>query len=181
MKTGLFTGTFDPFTIGHQNIVDRALPLFDRLIIAVAESELKHTSRTIDERVTAIRQLYAHGSVNDHFSRIDDRRSLLSLKHDCRNLRSICQISDTRFDDRKACFLHSALDLFFNSCRNHFAGTAKASFIRDTVSCGIYIRRYIVRIQPHNITERTIALQRKVFLIVVYIKNCFCRVHHPPR
>ena len=57
MKTGLFTGTFDPFTIGHQNIVDRALPLFDRLIIAVAESELKHTSRTIDERVTAIRQL----------------------------------------------------------------------------------------------------------------------------
>lgn len=59
MKTGLFTGTFDPFTIGHQNIVDRALPLFDRLIIAVAESELKHTSRTIGERVAAIRQLYA--------------------------------------------------------------------------------------------------------------------------
>lgn len=59
-KTGLFTGTFDPFTIGHQNIVDRALPLFDRLIIAVAESELKHTSRTIEQRVEAIQQLYAH-------------------------------------------------------------------------------------------------------------------------
>lgn len=59
-KTGLFTGTFDPFTIGHQNIVDRALPLFDRLIIAVAESELKHTSRTIKQRVQAIQQLYAH-------------------------------------------------------------------------------------------------------------------------
>ena len=59
-KTGLFTGTFDPVTIGHQNIVDRALPLFDRLIIAVAESELKHTSRTIEQRVEAIQQLYAH-------------------------------------------------------------------------------------------------------------------------
>ena len=59
-KTGLFTGTFDPFTIGHQNIVDRALPLFDRLISAVAESELKHTSRTIEQRVEAIQQLYAH-------------------------------------------------------------------------------------------------------------------------
>lgn len=59
-KTGLFTGTFDPFTIGHQNIVDRTLPLFDRLIIAVAESELKHTSRTIEQRVEAIQQLYAH-------------------------------------------------------------------------------------------------------------------------
>lgn len=62
MKTGLFTGTFDPFTIGHKNIVDRAVKLFDKLIIAVAESELKHTSRDIDERVKAIQRLYANDS-----------------------------------------------------------------------------------------------------------------------
>ncbi|MGI6222675.1 MAG: pantetheine-phosphate adenylyltransferase [Prevotella sp.] len=62
MKTGLFTGTFDPFTIGHKNIVDRAVKLFDKLIIAVAESELKHTSRDIDERMKAIQRLYANDS-----------------------------------------------------------------------------------------------------------------------
>ena len=32
-KIGVFTGTFDPFTIGHQNIADRAKGLFDMLII----------------------------------------------------------------------------------------------------------------------------------------------------
>ena len=59
MKTGLFTGTFDPFTIGHRSIVDRALPLFDRLVIGVAVSKLKHTESDVDQRVRAIANLYA--------------------------------------------------------------------------------------------------------------------------
>lgn len=59
MKTGLYTGTFDPFTTGHQNIVMRALPLFDRLVIAVAVSELKHTQEEIGQRVRNIQALYA--------------------------------------------------------------------------------------------------------------------------
>ena len=58
-RIALFTGTFDPFTIGHQNIVDRALPLFDHLVIAVAVSKLKHTSEEIEARVAAIKAVYA--------------------------------------------------------------------------------------------------------------------------
>ena len=58
-RIALFTGTFDPFTIGHQNIVDRALPLFDYLVIAVAVSKLKHTSEEIEARVAAIKAVYA--------------------------------------------------------------------------------------------------------------------------
>ena len=44
MKIGIFTGTFDPFTIGHQNIAERALPMLTKLVIAVAVSKLKHAS-----------------------------------------------------------------------------------------------------------------------------------------
>ena len=58
-RIALFTGTFDPFTIGHQNIVDRALPLFDHLVIAVAVSKLKHTSEEIEARMAAIKAVYA--------------------------------------------------------------------------------------------------------------------------
>ena len=57
-RIALFTGTFDPFTIGHQNIVDRTLPLFDKIVIAVAVSKLKHTSEEIDARVEAIEAVY---------------------------------------------------------------------------------------------------------------------------
>lgn len=59
MRTALFTGTFDPFTIGHADIVKRAKPLFDRLVIAVAVSKLKHTEEEISQRVAEIRAIYA--------------------------------------------------------------------------------------------------------------------------
>lgn len=58
MRIGIFTGTFDPFTIGHQNIALRALPMFDKLVIAVAVSKLKHATEQISQRVEAIRQVF---------------------------------------------------------------------------------------------------------------------------
>ena len=58
MKIGIFTGTFDPFTIGHQNIAERALPMFDKLVIAVAMSKLKHASEEISKRVEDIRKVF---------------------------------------------------------------------------------------------------------------------------
>ena len=33
--TGIFTGSFDPFTVGHDDIVRRALPLFDRIVMGI--------------------------------------------------------------------------------------------------------------------------------------------------
>ena len=58
MRIGIFTGTFDPFTIGHQNIAERALPMFDKLVIAVAMSKLKHASEEISKRVEDIRKVF---------------------------------------------------------------------------------------------------------------------------
>jgi len=41
MKTGIFAGSFDPYTKGHDAIVRRALPLFDRIVIGVGVNERK--------------------------------------------------------------------------------------------------------------------------------------------
>lgn len=59
MKVGIFTGTFDPFTIGHQDIALRALPMFDKLVIAVAVSKLKHAQEEISQRVENIRRVFS--------------------------------------------------------------------------------------------------------------------------
>lgn len=58
-RIALFTGTFDPFTIGHASIVRRALTMFDRLVVAVAMSKLKHAQEEIDRRVADIKAMYA--------------------------------------------------------------------------------------------------------------------------
>ena len=59
MKTGLFTGSFDPFTIGHQSIVARVLPLFDKIVIGVGVNERKKYMYSAEVRVKVIAELYA--------------------------------------------------------------------------------------------------------------------------
>lgn len=59
LSTALFVGTFDPFTIGHADIVRRSLRLVDRLVIGVGVNPDKHTMFSSEERVEAIRDLYA--------------------------------------------------------------------------------------------------------------------------
>ena len=54
-RVALFPGTFDPFTNGHLDLARRAARLFDRVVIAVAESTAKGTLFTADERCDMIR------------------------------------------------------------------------------------------------------------------------------
>ena len=49
--TAVYPGTFDPMTLGHEDLMRRAAHLFDRLILAVAVGHHKRTMFTIDERL----------------------------------------------------------------------------------------------------------------------------------
>jgi pantetheine-phosphate adenylyltransferase len=55
-RTALFPGSFDPVTNGHLDVARRAAALFDRLVIAVAESTPKNVLFTTDERVALFRE-----------------------------------------------------------------------------------------------------------------------------
>lgn len=55
----LFAGSFDPFTVGHSDIVERALQLFDSLVIGIGFNEHKPGEWTVSQRLTAIKSLYA--------------------------------------------------------------------------------------------------------------------------
>ena len=59
-RRALFAGSFNPFTVGHQSLVDRGLALFDKIVIAVGISATKPvTEAEIAERLEPIRRLYA--------------------------------------------------------------------------------------------------------------------------
>lgn len=60
MRTGIFVGSFNPFTIGHDSIVRRALPLFDRIVIGVVGDQVhKPDMPSAEERIKVIADLYA--------------------------------------------------------------------------------------------------------------------------
>lgn len=59
MKTGIFVGSFDPFTVGHDSILRRALPLFDKVVIGVGVNERKKCMLCAEERTERIARLYA--------------------------------------------------------------------------------------------------------------------------
>ncbi len=57
--TVLFPGSFDPFTLGHASLVERALGLFPHVVVAVGYNEHKNGWIPVEERVRALREFYA--------------------------------------------------------------------------------------------------------------------------
>lgn len=60
MSTIIYPGTFDPITKGHINLVERAARLFDKVIIAIAESKSKKPLFSFDERKALCEQSLTH-------------------------------------------------------------------------------------------------------------------------
>jgi pantetheine-phosphate adenylyltransferase len=56
MRTAIYPGSFDPFTNGHLDVVQRAAKLFDHVIVAVAKNEGKHPLFTLEERVALVQR-----------------------------------------------------------------------------------------------------------------------------
>lgn len=57
-KIGIFPGSFDPFSKGHENIVERFLPLFDQLIIGVGGNSTKKYMYTLESRIKHIELIF---------------------------------------------------------------------------------------------------------------------------
>ncbi|MEO6288376.1 MAG: pantetheine-phosphate adenylyltransferase [Ginsengibacter sp.] len=56
----LFPGTFDPVTLGHTDIIDRALPLFDRFVIGIGRNSNKIPMFDEDQRIEWLQNIYAN-------------------------------------------------------------------------------------------------------------------------
>jgi pantetheine-phosphate adenylyltransferase len=59
MKIAVFPGSFDPITVGHVDLVRRALPIFDRIVVSVGMNTKKQSLFTLDQRLIWLRQVFA--------------------------------------------------------------------------------------------------------------------------
>ena len=62
MKKAVFPGSFDPITNGHVDVLKRALPLFDEIIIAIGTNADKKYMFTLDERMQFIKETFKNES-----------------------------------------------------------------------------------------------------------------------
>jgi len=59
MRICLFPGTFDPVTLGHTDIIDRALPLFDKVVIGIGHNANKEPMFSNEQRLKWLNEIYA--------------------------------------------------------------------------------------------------------------------------
>ncbi|MCE1203958.1 MAG: pantetheine-phosphate adenylyltransferase [Holophagaceae bacterium] len=59
MRSAIYPGSFDPVTLGHWDLIQRAAKLVDRLVVAVLHNPAKTPAFTVDERVAMLKELTA--------------------------------------------------------------------------------------------------------------------------
>jgi pantetheine-phosphate adenylyltransferase len=86
MKRAVFPGSFDPITLGHVDIINRALPLFDEIIIAIGVNTAKKYMWTLEERKTFIENAFAdlpnikvktYEGLTANFCKVEDAQYIL--------------------------------------------------------------------------------------------------------
>ncbi len=60
LRVAIFPGSFDPFTRGHEAVVEEALRIFDKVIIAIGHNPAKRGFLTVDARRQLIEKIYQH-------------------------------------------------------------------------------------------------------------------------
>ena len=101
-RVAVYSGTFDPFTLGHQDIVRRAAGLFDRLIIGVAVAHHKKTLFSLDARLQQVRE-ETQGMANVSVLPFDGlMRNFCSAQQAIAGVRGIRNLSDFDYESQMA-------------------------------------------------------------------------------
>ena len=116
-KIAIFPGSFDPFTVGHESIVQRALPLFDKIIISLGSNINKSEYFPLEKRKEMIKKVFLGNDkiVVDSYQeltvkyckKVDAKYILrgLSTASDFEYERSIAQMNKSMFPEIESVFL----------------------------------------------------------------------------
>lgn len=153
----IFSGTFDPFTIGHADIVNRALKIFDEIIIAIGKNnEKKSCLLSVDKRIELITDIY---KANNHVKVVayDGLTADLMKKESANTLvRGVRSITDIEYERQMAdvnrkCLGVETLLLFSNQDYSHVSSSIVRELLhygQDVTSFfpnGIDINKYLIK------------------------------------
>jgi pantetheine-phosphate adenylyltransferase len=152
----LFPGTFDPVTLGHTDIIDRALPLFDKLIIGIGRNTNKSPMFTEEERMNWIKEIY---SGNDKI----DVLAYEGLTVDCCKkvnasfiLRGIRYVNDFEYEKAIADMNRSItgnIETIFLTCLPQYTSVA-STLVRDVIRNGGKVSQFLPEVVNRSLSGK---------------------------
>jgi pantetheine-phosphate adenylyltransferase len=150
MKKAMYPGTFDPITIGHLDVIERAAAQVDELHVVVATNIHKKVSFTIEQRIDFVKRATAH--INNLVITFTDELVVrYAEKHDIpllfRGLRNIQDYENEYmlYQFNRNINPHVETMILFPSSRNHFvSSSAIKELISHQADISLYIPEVIV-------------------------------------
>ncbi|MBO6262491.1 MAG: pantetheine-phosphate adenylyltransferase [Bacilli bacterium] len=134
MKIAIYPGSFDPITNGHLEILQRALNIFDKVIILVAVNDNKKSRFSVEERVNMIKE-----AINDDRVEVDSYNGLTveyAKKHNANHLiRGLRAVTDFEYEFSLASandYIDSSIDTVF------LMSKVEKSFINSSMIMELY-------------------------------------------
>ena len=155
-KVAIYPGSFDPFTNGHRNVIERGVKVFDTVVVAVAHNTSKKTIFTLEERVEILNEIF--GDRED--VKIDYFEGLLVdyVKKMGTNvvLRGMRTVSDFEYELQMALAnksLSQELETVFMVTDSEFSHIS-SSVIREVVSLGGSAENMVPEIVEKKLKEK---------------------------
>jgi len=155
-KIAIYAGSFDPFTKGHQNVIDRGLKVFDKIIVALAHNVSKNTIFNLDERVEIIKEIY-----KDRDNIVVDSFEGLLVDYSKRTgtnilLRGMRSVSDFEYELQMALAnktLYSEIETIFIVTDSKYSHIS-SSLIREIVSLGGSVKKMVPPVVERKLKEK---------------------------
>ena len=156
MRICLFPGTFDPVTLGHTDIIDRALPLFDKLVIGIGKNANKLPMFPDQQRLEWLEQIYK------------DEPKVSAVIYEgltidcCRKegaafiLRGIRYVNDFEYEKAIADMnrsLDESIETVFLTCLPQFTSVA-STLVRDVIKHGGDVSRFLPEVVQNAISKK---------------------------
>jgi pantetheine-phosphate adenylyltransferase len=145
MRIALFPGTFDPITLGHLDIIDRALPLFDKMYIGIGRNVNKQPLFSEKDRLQWIRDCYKDNPKIEAI--VYEGLTVNTCKRVGANfiLRGIRYVSDFEYEkaiaDMNRSIQHKVESVFL-TCSPQFTSVA-STLVRDVYRNGGDVRQFL--------------------------------------
>mgnify|MGYP001226108819 FL=1 len=144
MKRAIFPGSFDPITLGHCEIIEKACEIFDELIVSVGNNSDKDYKFSLDQRLKFISDEFKNNSkvyVEKYEGLTVDFCKTKNIKHIVRGLRNP---ADFEFEKKIALFNNSLEDVetifFLTSPNNAFVSS---SMVREIMDNGGDFKKFV--------------------------------------